>query len=80
MERAELLEKLRSLIAEQMEIDPALINEGTSLIDDLGADSLDLLQIITALEDAFNISIPDTEFDSIQTIGDALNQIIELVG
>ena len=80
MERDELLERLRMIIAEQMEIDQSLITESTSLTDDLGADSLDLLQIVTAFEDDFAISIPDEQFESMQTVGDALDRIAELVG
>ncbi len=80
MERAELLERLKVIIAEQMEIDQSLITESTSLTEDLGADSLDLLQIVTAFEDGFAISIPDEQFESMQTVGDALDKIAELVG
>ena len=80
MERDELLERLRMIIAEQMEIDQSLITESTSLTDDLGADSLDLLQIVTAFEDDFAISIPDEQFEYMQTVGDALDRIAELVG
>jgi acyl carrier protein len=80
MERAELLERLQDIIVEQLDIEPDLITEETSLIDDLGADSLDLLQLITAIEDEFDIQVADEDFESIQTIGDALDQIIGLVG
>ena len=80
MQRIDLFETLKEVIAEQLEIDGDTITEDSSFVDDLGADSLDLLQLITALEDEFEVSIPDEDFEAIKTVGDALDQIVLLEG
>jgi acyl carrier protein len=68
-------EKLQSIIAEVLNIDAAKITPETTFVDDLGADSLDVLQIVMAIEDAFDIKIPDDVTDKITTVQDAVDQI-----
>ncbi len=67
-------EKLAGIIAEVMNIDPKSITEDTDLIKDLGADSLDIMQILMNAEEVFDIEIPDDEefLSRISTVGDAL--------
>ncbi|MBO6150050.1 MAG: acyl carrier protein [Clostridium sp.] len=68
-------EKLQSIIAEVMSVDPEMITMETRFTDDLGADSIDVLQIIMGIEDAFEIEIPTEETEKIFTVGDAVEKI-----
>ena len=68
-------EKLREIIADVMNIDEKEIKEDSSFEDDLGADSLDVFQIIMGIEDAFDIEIDNDEAEKIVTVGDAVEQI-----
>ena len=68
-------EKLQSIIAEVMSVDPDEITMDTRFTDDLGADSLDVFQIIMGIEDAFEIEIPTEEAETISTVGDAVEKI-----
>ena len=79
MEREELFAKVKEIIVDQMACNPDDITESTNLIEDLDADSLDLLQLLTEFEDQFDISIEDEAFEKVKTIGDALDQIRSLI-
>ena len=68
-------EKLREIIADVMNIDEKVIKEDSSFENDLGADSLDVFQIIMGIEDAFDIEIDNDEAEKIVTVGDAVEQI-----
>lgn len=68
-------EKLTQIIGEVLNIEPETITEETKFIDDLGADSLDIFEIITAIEDSFDITIDDSQAESIVTVGDAADAI-----
>ena len=68
-------EKLQEIISGVLNIEKDSINAETKFIDDLGADSLDIFQIILEIEDAFNISIDDSAAEKIVTVGDAAEQI-----
>ena len=70
-----MFEKLRDIISEQLSVDAADIELGTSFKDDLGADSLDVFQIIMGVEEEFNIEIPTEEAEKIVTVGDAVEAI-----
>ena len=69
------LEKLKKIIVEVLNIDEDEISEETTFIDDLGADSLDIFQIIMGIEEEFDIEIPTEEAEKISTVGDAVEQI-----
>jgi acyl carrier protein len=71
------LNKIKEVVAEQLGVDVAEITEGTSLKDDLNADSLDLFQIIMSLEEEFGIEIPTEDTENIRTIGDIVNYLNE---
>ncbi len=75
MEREELLEKVKAVIVDQLNVEEDDVTEDASFIDDLGADSLDIVELVMALEEEFGISIPDEEAESIKTVGDAANYI-----
>ena len=68
-------EKLREIIADVMNIDEKEIKEDSSFENDLGADSLDVFQIIMGIEDSFDIEIDNDEAEKIVTVGDAVEQI-----
>jgi len=68
-------EKLQQIIAEVLNIDPEEITMNTTFVDDLGADSLDVFQIIMGLEEEFDIEIPNEQAEKIVTVGDAVEQI-----
>jgi len=68
-------EKIRQIIAEQLGRDESEITMETSLNDDLGADSLDLFQIVSELEDAFDIEFSQDALEKIKTVGDAVEHI-----
>lgn len=69
--------KVKEVIVEQLNVDEADVNEDATFIDDLGADSLDLVELVMALEESFGISIPDEEVENIKTVGDAVSFIDE---
>ncbi len=68
-------EKIKEIIARVMNVDPADISEDTSFTDDLGADSLDIFQIIMEIEEQFEIEINDEDAQSIVTVQDAARQV-----
>ena len=68
-------EKLKEVIANVLNVDPEEIRMETTFVDDLGADSLDVFQIIMGIEDEFDIQIPDDAAESIVTVNDAVVQI-----
>ena len=68
-------EKLKKIIAEVLKVDEEEITMETTFVDDLGADSLDVFQIIMGLEEEFDIEIPNEEAEKIVTVGDAVEQI-----
>ena len=68
-------EKLQNIIADVLNIDKSKITPETTFVDDLGADSLDVFQIIMGLEEEFDIEIPNEEAEKIVTVGDAVEQI-----
>ena len=73
------LEKLQQIIAEVLNVDASEVMPGTTFTEDLGADSLDLYQIILGVEDAFDIEIPQEEAEKIVTVPDAIDLIQRVV-
>ncbi len=69
------LEKLKKVIAEVLSVDPEEITMDTTFVDDLGADSLDVFQIIMGLEEEFDIEIPPEKAEKITTVGEAVELI-----
>lgn len=66
-------EELRDVIAEELDVEAAEVTAESSFIDDLGADSLDLFELVMSIEDAFGVSIPNEELSSIKTVQDVLD-------
>lgn len=75
MEREEIFEKVAEVIVDQLNVERDDITDESAFIDDLGADSLDLVELVMALEAEFNVSIPDEDVESIKTVADAVAYI-----
>ncbi len=72
-------DKIREIIADVLNIDEQEITMDSSFVDDLGADSLDIFQIIMGIEECFDIEIDTEDADQIRTVGDAVNEIRKTV-
>lgn len=70
-------EKLKKVIAEQLGVDESEVTDEAHFIDDLGADSLDTVEMVMALEEEFGIEVPDEDAEKIQTVGDVIKYIEE---
>jgi len=70
-----VFEKVKKIIAEQLGVEEDEIAMESSFIDDLGADSLDIVELIMALEEEFDLEIPDSEAEKISTVGDVVEYI-----
>ena len=73
-------EKLVAIIAEILNVDTAEITPDTTFVDDLGADSLDIFQIIMGIEESFDIGISNEDAEQIVSVGDAVEQIKKAIG
>ncbi|MBN2207036.1 MAG: acyl carrier protein [Candidatus Aminicenantes bacterium] len=79
MQREELLKKVKSIVADKLSIGEEQITEQASFIDDLGADSLDTVELVMALEDEFGLDIPDEDAEKLTTVGKAMDYILSKV-
>ena len=72
---SDIEQKVKDIIVEQLGVKKEQVTEEASFIDDLGADSLDTVELVMALEEEFNIEIPDEEAEKIRTVGEAIGYI-----
>lgn len=79
MSSEEVLEKIKGIIVEQLGVAENTITMEASFIDDLGADSLDIVELVMALEEEFDIEIPDADAEKVVTVGDVVDYIKENV-
>ena len=77
MSSEEIFEKIKNIIVEQLQVNEDVVTLDASFIDDLGADSLDLVELIMALEEEFNIEIPDSDAEKVVSVEDVVNYIKE---
>lgn len=70
-----VLDKMKDILVEQLECDPEDITTESLLVDDLGADSLDAIDIVMSVEDTFKVEVPDEIIEKIETVGDIVNYI-----
>ena len=75
-----VFEKIAALIADQFGIEASNITKDTSFTDDLSADSLDIVELIMAIEQEFDISVNDEDVENVKTVGDVVSHIEKLVG
>ncbi len=75
MSESETFQKLKKLIVELLDVDESKVVPEASFADDFNADSLDFIELITAVEDTFKIEIPDEDAENIQTVQDAIDYI-----
>ena len=66
----DLSDRIQSMVAEQLGVEPAEVTKDASIFDDLGADSLDVVELVMILEEAFDIEVPDDAVEEMRTIGD----------
>ncbi len=67
--------KVKEIVSQQLDVDTAQIQESSSFIEDLGADSLTIVELVLAFEEQFEIDIPDEDTEKIRTVGDAISYI-----
>ncbi|MBC8388518.1 MAG: acyl carrier protein [Actinobacteria bacterium] len=71
----EVIDRVKKIIVDQLGIDESKITENSSFVDDLGADSLDIVELIMAFEEEFDIEIPDEDAEKMKTIEDAIKYL-----
>jgi acyl carrier protein len=74
---SDIAERVKKIVVEHLGVDEAKVTEQASLIDDLGADSLDQVELVMAFEEEFGVEIPDDAAEKIRTVGDAVNFLKE---
>ena len=77
---SEVFERVKAIVIKHLEAPPEKVTETASFIDDLGADSLDQVELVMAFEEEFSVEIPDDAAESIQTFGDAVSYLTKAVG
>jgi acyl carrier protein len=75
MNRNDVLDTVRDIAVEVLGVEPDAVTEEASLKDDLGADSLDLVEVVMALEERLDITIPEDELEGIKTVGQAVDSV-----
>ena len=73
---SDVFERVKKIVVENLDVEADKVTESASFIDDLGADSLDLVELVMAFEEEFNIEIPDDEAEKIRTVQDAIDYIV----
>ncbi len=80
MDKEEIKQKVVDLIVEKLDVDREDVKPEAHIVDDLGADSLDIVELVMALEDEFDIEIPDEDAEKIRTVQDVFDYIDKIVG
>jgi len=75
MDHDEIFDKVKDVIVDQLSVEEDDVVEDATFVDDLGADSLDIVELVMALEETFGVSIPDEDAEGIKTVGDAVSYI-----
>ena len=72
---SDIADRVKNIVVEHLGVDADKVVEGASFIDDLGADSLDTVELVMAFEEAFDVEIPDEKAETILTVGDAISHL-----
>ena len=72
---SDIAERVKKIVVEHLGVDATKVSDGASFIDDLGADSLDTVELVMAFEEEFDLEIPDEDAEKITTVGDAISYI-----
>ena len=75
---SDLSGRIQSIVSEQLGVESSEVTKDASILDDLGADSLDVVELVMTLEEAFDIEVPDEEADRVVTLGDAVDLVESL--
>jgi acyl carrier protein len=73
--KGDLREKIKDVIVNKLGVEPGEVTDDAAFVDDLGADSLDTVELIMAFEETFNLEIPDEDAEKIRTVGDAISYL-----
>lgn len=79
MEQAEIFQKVQAIIVDKLGVEPSVVTENANFTNDLGADSLDMVELLMEFEKVFGIKIPDEETASIATVKDAIDKVSEKI-
>ncbi|HEY9383909.1 MAG TPA: acyl carrier protein [Gemmatimonadales bacterium] len=77
---SDMVEKVKDIIVEELGVEREKLTDGASFMEDLGADSLDTVELVMAFEKEFDIDIPDEEAEKLRTVGDALKYLQDKLG
>ncbi|MDR1741064.1 MAG: acyl carrier protein [Synergistaceae bacterium] len=80
MKREEVMNRLKEIIVDRLDVDAAQIVPEASFVEDLGADSLDIVELIMGIEEEFDIEIPDEDAEKLTTVGEAMNYTLGKIG
>ena len=80
MDRSEILTAVTESAVELLKVEPSQVTESATFGDDLGADSLDLTELVMALEDQFDVEVPEDDLAEVKTVGDAADVVLAVVG
>ena len=72
---SEVFDRIREYLADQLDVDPIKITPDSDIVEDFGADSLDVVDMITTLSDEFGVEIPDEEIENFHTVGDVVQYV-----
>ena len=72
---SEVFDRIREYLADQLDVDPDTITPDSDIVEDFGADSLDVVDMITTLSDEFGVDIPDEEIENFHTVGDVVQYV-----
>ena len=77
---SDMVEKVKDIIVEELGVEREKLTDSASFMEDLGADSLDTVELVMAFEKEFDIDIPDEDAEKLRTVGDAMNYLHEKIG
>ena len=80
MKKEEILSRLKEIVIDRLDVEEGQIKNEASFIEDLGADSLDIVELIMGIEEEFDIEIPDEDAEKLATVGDAINYVKAKLG